>query len=97
MFEVNSVKKITAATTTVTKTIADVDLRDVTVIDGGQGHAIAGAAMGRARMLSESLATLESVLGIDLRTVTKNIAGNLGKADGGDGATVIEPPPPATA
>jgi flotillin len=60
-----------------TKTIADVKLGEVTVIDGGQGAAIAGAAMGRARMLSESMATLESVLGVDLRDLTRSIAGNI--------------------
>lgn len=68
-----------------TKTIANVDLGTVTVIDGGSGSAISGAAMGRARMLSESLATLESVLGVDLRELTQTIAGNMtsnGKADG---------------
>ena len=64
-----------------TKTIANVNLGDVTVIDGGDGRAISGAAMGRARMLSESLATLEGVLGVDLRELTQSIAGNLtGKA-----------------
>jgi len=61
----------------ITKTIADVNLGDVTVIDGGDGRAISGAAMGRARMLSESLATLEGVLGVDLRALTQSIAGNL--------------------
>ncbi|MFQ5489154.1 MAG: flotillin family protein [Phycisphaerae bacterium] len=67
----------------ITKTVANVDLGKITVIDSGQGHAIAGGAMGRARMLTESLDTLESVLGIDLRTLTQNIAGNLGsKGDG---------------
>ena len=60
-----------------TKTIADVNLGDVTVIDSGQGTAISGAAMGKARMLSESLATLESVLGVDLRDLTQTIAGNI--------------------
>ena len=60
-----------------TTTIAGVQLGDVTVIDGGQGTAISGAAMGKARMLSESLATLQSVLGVDLREVTQAIAGNL--------------------
>jgi len=68
-----------------TKTVADVNLGDVTVIDGGQGQAIAGAALGKARTLSESLAILESVLGIDLRSLTKSIAGNI-TSDGKDGA-----------
>ncbi len=59
------------------KAIAEVQMKNVTVIDGGSGQAISGAAMSRARMLSESLATLESVLGIDLRELTKSIAGNM--------------------
>jgi len=65
----------------ITKTVANVELGNVTVIDGDQGRAISGAAMGRARMISESLATLEAVMGIDLRKLAHNIAGNLG----GDG------------
>ena len=59
------------------KTIQNVDLGSVTVIDGGNGDAIAGAALGRAKMLSESLATLESLLGVDLRQLSQNIAGNV--------------------
>ena len=71
-----------------TKTIANVNLGDVTVIDGGDGRAISGAAMGRARMLSESLATLEGILGVDLRQLTQSIAGNLtGKAKDNAAAT----------
>jgi len=62
----------------ITKTVANVELGNVTVIDGDQGRAISGAAMGRARMISESLATLESVMGIDLRKLAQTIAGNLG-------------------
>jgi flotillin len=58
-------------------TVKDVDLGSVTVIDGGDGRAMAGAAMGRAKMLSESLATLETVLGVDLRQLSQNIAGNI--------------------
>lgn len=65
----------------ITKTVANVELGSVTVIDGDQGRAISGAAMGRARMISESLATLEAVMGIDLRKLAHSIAGNLG----GDG------------
>ncbi|MCP4594279.1 MAG: hypothetical protein GY842_26415 [bacterium] len=57
--------------------VKDVNLGDVTVFDGGDGHAIAGAAMGRARVLAESLGTLESVLGVDLRELSKNIAGGV--------------------
>ncbi|HUU82324.1 MAG TPA: SPFH domain-containing protein [Phycisphaerae bacterium] len=64
----------------ITKTVANVELGNVTVIDSGDGRAIAGAALGRARMLAESMATLESVLGIDLRSLTQGIAGNLGNA-----------------
>lgn len=60
------------------KTLAMVELGDVTVIDSGDGRAMAGAGLARARMLSESLATLESVLGIDLRTLTRDIAKKIG-------------------
>ncbi|MBN2561592.1 MAG: hypothetical protein JXQ75_11740 [Phycisphaerae bacterium] len=66
------------------KTVQGVELGDVTVIDGGQGHAIAGAAMGRARILSESLATLEGILGVDLRELSRNIAGKLAKSGDSD-------------
>ena len=64
----------------ITKTVANVELGHVTVIDSGDGKAIAGSALGRARMLTEAMATLESVLGIDLRSLTQGIAGNLGNA-----------------
>jgi flotillin len=56
------------------KTIQNVQLKDITVFDSGDGQGIAGAAMGRARMLSESLGTLESVLGIDLKDLAHTIA-----------------------
>ena len=66
----------------ITKTVANVNLGDVTVIDSGDGRAMAGAAMGRARMLSDTLAMLQSVLGVDLRALSKSIAGNItGKSD----------------
>ena len=66
----------------ITKTVANVNLGNVTVIDSGDGRAMAGAAMGRARMLSESLAMLQSVLGVDLRALSQSIAGNItGKSD----------------
>ena len=55
-------------------TVKDVDLGHVTVIDSGDGRAMAGAALGRAKILSESLATLESVLGVDLRQLSQSIA-----------------------
>ena len=56
------------------KTIENVDLGRVTVIDGGDGRAIAGAALGRAKTLSESLAMIESVLGVDLHQLSQSIA-----------------------
>lgn len=59
------------------KTVQNVDLGHVTVIDSGSGQALAGAALGRARVLSESLATLETVLGIDLRQLSQSIAQNV--------------------
>ncbi len=65
-------------------TVQNVDLGSVTVIDGGNGQAMAGAALGRARMLSESLATLESVLGVDLRQVSQRIAQNMTGRGPGD-------------
>jgi len=58
-------------------TVKDVDLGRVTVVDSGDGRAMAGAAMGRARMLSESLEVVESVLGVDLRQLSQNIAGTI--------------------
>ena len=63
---------------TLASTVKDVDLGHVTVIDSGNGGAMAGAALGRAKMLSESLATLETVLGIDLRQVSQHIAHKMG-------------------
>ncbi len=57
------------------KTVDNVNLGDVTVFDGGNGRAIAGAAMGRAQVLSESLGMLGSVMGVDLRELSRNIAG----------------------
>ena len=61
------------------KSVDNISLGDITVIDSGDGRAIAGAALGRARTLAESLATLESIVGIDFRELTKNIAGNLAR------------------
>ena len=37
--------------------------------------------MGRARALSETLAMLESILGVDFRELSKNIADNITKSD----------------
>jgi len=71
------------------ETVQHVELGHVTVIDGGTGSAVAGAAMGRARVLCESLATLESVLGVDLRKLTQNIAGHI--TDHDEGAAKREP------
>lgn len=59
------------------KSVQNVDLGSVTVIDGGNGHAVAGAALSRAKVLSESLATVESVLGVDLRQLSQTIAHNV--------------------
>ncbi|RJP37026.1 MAG: flotillin family protein [Phycisphaerales bacterium] len=77
-----------------TKTVSGVNLGNVTVIDGGSGQAVAGAALSRARMLSESLATLEGVLGIDMRSLTKAIAANI-TGNGGEAAghTQTKPSP----
>ncbi len=76
-------------------TVKDVDLGRVTVIDGGDGRAMAGAAMGRARMLSESLAMLETVLGVDLRQLSQNIAGNIAaRPHEAEPAPTKGPPPP---
>lgn len=60
------------------RTVENVDLGQVTVIDGGDGRAMAGAALGRAKILAESLASIESVLGVDLRQVSQNIAKSVG-------------------
>ncbi len=76
------------------KTIENVDLGNVTVIDSGSGHAIAGAALGRARLLSESLATVEGVLGVHLRAMSKNIAGKLASPDPKDESGQSPTPPP---
>jgi flotillin len=75
-----------------TKTIADVKLGDVTVFDGGTGEALSGAAMGKARMLSQSLATIESVLGIDLRDLTKGIAEKIVQDGNGSSSPASETP-----
>jgi flotillin len=69
----------------VAKSVNNIALGDVTVIDGGDGRAISGAAMGRARAMSETLATLEGILGVDFRQLSKNIAGNLTKPERSDG------------
>lgn len=61
----------------VAKSVNNIALGDITVVDGGDGRAITGAAMSRARVLSESLATVESILGVDLRALSKGIAGNI--------------------
>jgi uncharacterized membrane protein YqiK len=58
-------------------TIQNVDLGHVTVIDSGNGQAMAGAALSRAKMLAESLGAVESILGIDLRALSQSIAQNV--------------------
>ena len=40
--------------------------------------------MGRARTLAESLATIETILGVDLRELSKGIAGNITKVKHND-------------
>jgi flotillin len=59
------------------KAVQGVNLGHVTVIDSGDGRALAGAALGRARVLSESMAAVESVLGVDLRQLSQGIARNI--------------------
>ena len=73
------------------KSVNNIALGEITVIDGGNGHGIAGAAMGRARALAETLAILESVMGIDLCQLTKDIAGGLGKNHGDTQQVPAEP------
>jgi len=63
-------------------TVKDVDLGSITVIDGGAGDAMAGAALGRAKMLTESLATVESILGVDLKGLSQSIAGAVSEKAG---------------
>ncbi len=58
-------------------TIKDVNLGDVTVIDGGTGSAMAGAATGKAKMLAESLGILEGVTGVDMRELAQSVAGSI--------------------
>ena len=66
----------------VAKSVNNIALGEITVIDGGNGNAIGGAAMGRARAMSETLATIETILGVDVRELSKGIAGNLGRPQG---------------
>ncbi len=47
--------------------------------------------MGRARALSETLATLETIIGVDFRALSRGIAGNIAKSDRTD-----KHAPPAT-
>ena len=80
-----------------TTTIAGVELGNVTVIDSGNGHAISGAALSRARMLSESFTTLETILGIDLGTLASSIAERIGTPRTGtppdsDGVVTVKGP-----
>lgn len=81
----------------VAASVNNITLDEVTVIDGGSGHAIAGAAMGRARALSESLAMVENILGVDLRELSKTIAGNItAKSDGDPSKAARTASTPAT-
>lgn len=61
----------------VAASVNNITLGEITVIDGGKGDAIAGAAMGRAKTLSESLAVIENIIGVDIRELSKAIAGNM--------------------
>ena len=70
------------------KSVDNINLGNVTVFDSGSGNAIAGAAMSRAKVLSESIGMLESVLGIDLRKLSRSIVGNVVSQD--DGAVVAD-------
>jgi flotillin len=79
----------------VAKSVNNIQLGEVTVFDSGDGKSIAGAAMGRARTLSESLATLETILGVDFRDLTKTIAGNITKQNGHDSSVPSPPAEPA--
>jgi flotillin len=63
----------------VAKSVNNIALGEVTVIDSGNGQAVAGAATARARTLAETLAVLESILGVDVRAVSKAVAGSLTK------------------
>ncbi len=69
------------------KNVANVQLGQISVVDGGNGHAVAGAAMSRARMLSEALATVQGIIGVDLREVSQAIADRMtnGTPSGGAG------------
>ena len=68
------------------KSMDNMSLGDVTVIDTGDGKAIAGAALGKAKVLSESLGVIEGVLGVDIRELGKNLAGVVAKKADDDGA-----------
>ena len=59
------------------KSVQGVQLGRVTVIDSGDGQAVSGAALSRARMLSDSMAALESLLGVDLRQLSQGLARNI--------------------
>ena len=61
----------------VAKSVNNIALGEFTVIDGGDGKAMAGASMGRARALSETLAMVENIVGVDLRRMSRNLAENL--------------------
>ena len=66
----------------VAKSVNNIALGQVTVIDSGSGNGIAGAALGRAKALTETLATLEAILGVDFRDLTKTIAAGMTRPSG---------------
>lgn len=61
----------------VAKSVNNIAFGEVTVFDGGKGDGIAGAAMGRAKALGETLGVLESIVGVDFRRLGQHIAGNM--------------------
>jgi flotillin len=78
------VEMMPSVVTELAKSVDNISLGDVTVIDGGNGDAIAGAAMGRARTLSETLATLQGILGVDFRDLSQTIANGMSKPPSND-------------
>ncbi len=61
----------------VAKSVNNIALGEVTVFDSGKGDAIAGAAMGRAKALGETLGMLESIVGVDFRQLGQGIAAKM--------------------
>lgn len=81
----------------VAKSVNNIALGEITVIDGGKGDGIAGAAMGRAKALSETLSTLETILGVDFKQVSRGIASNIANGHAGSSGGGTRHEVPATA